>query len=600
MSADSSNSDVTETQPPRTATGNSRHLLVWLGRNYLWRYRWQISIALVFMILEGSMFGFLSYMMKPMFDDVLVGGSRAALVGVGLAIFAIFAIRAVASVLQKVVLTRVSQLTVADIRNDLLAHLMTLDGSFHQKYGPGYLMQRVEGDVDSINKVWRILITGAGRDVIALVSLFGVALGMDWRWTLVAMIGVPIMVAPSIVLQRYVRKYARRARDISAGLSTRLNEVFHGIVPIKLNRLEGYQAARYKALTKERIRTTVASSLGQSAIPGLIDIMSGIGILGVLIYGGGEIISGQKTVGDFMAFFTAIGLAFEPLRRLGAISGTWQIAAASIERIKELLDMQPELRDPPHPLPAPQGVPEIVLDDVALSYSGSAVLRGTSFTAEAGKTTALVGASGAGKSTVFNVLTRLVDPETGAVTIGGVRTDAMRLADLRGMFSVVSQDALLFEDSLRENILLGREDVSEEQLQEVLEAAHVSDFLPRLPQGLDSPAGTRGSNLSGGQRQRVAIARALLRDTPILLLDEATSALDAASEQVVQAALDRLSTGRTTLVIAHRLSTIRNADKIVVMDAGRVVEQGTHDELIAREGAYARLHAMQFEDEQPG
>jgi len=336
--------------------------------------------------------------------------------------------------------------------------------------------------------------------------------------------------------------------------------------------------------------------MGQAALPGLIDIMSGVGILGVLLYGGGEIISGEKTVGDFMAFFTAIGLAFEPLRRLGAVSGSWQIAAASIERIKELLETTPELRDPPDPVPAPSGVPEIALRNVELSYSGAAVLRGTSFVAEAGKTTALVGASGAGKSTVFNVLTRLVDPEQGEVTIGGVPVSAMRLADLRGLFSVVSQDALLFEDSLRDNILLGRDDVTEEELQQVLEAAHVADFLPRLPEGLDSRAGPRGSNLSGGQRQRIAIARALLRDTPVLLLDEATSALDAASEQVVQQALDRLSAGRTTLVIAHRLSTIRNADKIVVMDQGRVVEQGSHDELIARDGAYARLHAMQFED----
>ncbi|MFD1749312.1 ABC transporter ATP-binding protein [Salipiger marinus] len=580
------------TRPPR----KSGSLLGWLWWSYLWRYRGQIAVAFFFMMIEGSMFGFLSYMMKPMFDQVLVGGSESALIWVGFAIFGIFMARALASIVQKVLLTRVSQLTVADIRNDLLAHLMTLDGAFHQKHGPGYLMQRVEGDVDAINKVWRILITGTGRDAIALVALFAVAIGMDWRWTLVALVGVPLMIAPTVLLQRYVRKYARHARDISAGLSTRLNEIFHGIVPVKLNRLEAYQAGRYRRLTRERVRTTVNSSMGQAALPGLIDIMSGVGILGVLLYGGGEIISGEKTVGDFMAFFTAIGLAFEPLRRLGAVSGSWQIAAASIERIKELLETTPELRDPPDPVPAPSGVPEIALRNVELSYSGAAVLRGTSFVAEAGKTTALVGASGAGKSTVFNVLTRLVDPEQGEVTIGGVPVSAMRLADLRGLFSVVSQDALLFEDSLRDNILLGRDDVTEEELQQVLEAAHVADFLPRLPEGLDSRAGPRGSNLSGGQRQRIAIARALLRDTPVLLLDEATSALDAASEQVVQQALDRLSAGRTTLVIAHRLSTIRNADMIVVMDQGRVVEQGSHDELIARDGAYARLHAMQFED----
>ena len=203
---------------------------------------------------------------------------------------------------------------------------MTLDGSFHQAHGPGYLMQRVEGDVGQISKVWRIIITGAGRDVIALVSLFAVALGIDWHWTLVALVGAPLMVLPSILVQRYVRGNARKARDIAAGLSVRLNEVFHGIVPVKLNRLEDYQAARYRKLTDDRITAETRSALGQSSIPGLIDIMAGIGFLGVLFYGGSEIIAGTKTVGDFMAFFTAIALAFEPLRRLGAVSGSWQIA----------------------------------------------------------------------------------------------------------------------------------------------------------------------------------------------------------------------------------------------------------------------------------
>ncbi|KAA8605780.1 ABC transporter ATP-binding protein [Salipiger aestuarii] len=571
-----------------------RGLFLWLWWNYLWRYRLLLAVAIVFMFIEGSMLGLLSYMMKPMFDTVFIGGNSDALWWVGMAIFGSFLLRAVASITQKVVMTQVSERSVGDIRNDLVRHLMTLDGSFHQTHGPGYLMQRIEGDVGGISKVWRIIITGAGRDVVALVALFGVALGIDWRWTLVALLGAPLMVLPSILMQRYVRGHARRARDIGASLSVRLNEVFHGIVPVKLNRLEDYQARRYRDLTDQRIRTETRAAMGQAAIPGLIDIMAGVGFVGVLIYGGNEIISGEKTVGDFMAFFTAIALAFEPLRRLGAVSGNWQIAAASIERLKELLDMVPDLRDPAQPRPAPQGIPGVALRDVRLSYGDSPVLRGASFTAEAGKTTALVGASGAGKSTVFNLLTRLVDPESGVIEIDGTPVTDMRLRDLRALFSVVSQEALLFDETLRENILLGRKDVSEDHLAEVLEAAHVADFIPRIEGGLDARVGPRGSSLSGGQRQRVAIARALLRDTPILLLDEATSALDVQSEAVVQAALDRLAQGRTTLVIAHRLSTVRHADKIVVMDHGMVVEQGTHDALLAQHGVFAKLHALQF------
>ncbi len=578
------------------AAVNPRGLLLWVWRGYLAKHWRLLIVAMIFMALEGSMFGALSYMMKPMFDRVFVGGDGDVIVWVGLLFLGIFVVRAVASIAQKVLLTRISQLSVADIRQDLLAHLLVLDSAYHQTHSPGYLMQRVEGDVDAISKVWRTIITGAGRDVIALFSLFAVAISVDWRWTLVALLGVPILVAPSMILQRYVRKKARRARDVAAKLSVRLNEAFHGIIPVKLNALERYQSERYRVLTEERVKVETSSALGQATIPGMIDIMAGLGFMGVLFYGGSEILSGEKTVGDFMAFFTAIGLAFEPLRRLGNVVGVWQVAAAGIERIRQILDTEPLLRNPAKPKPAPSGVPEIKLENVSLSYGETSILNQCSLTAEAGQTTALVGPSGAGKSTIFNVLTRLVDPSHGIVSIGDVPVTDMALSDLRGLFSVVSQEALLFDDTVLENILLGQADIPEADLKRALDAAHVSDFLPQLSDGLNTPVGPRGSALSGGQRQRVAIARALLRNRPILLLDEATSALDTGSEAKVQEALDELSKGRTTLVIAHRLSTIRDAHKIVVMDQGRVIEEGTHDTLLAQSGTYAALHQMQVRD----
>jgi len=452
----------------------------------------------------------------------------------------------------------------------------------------------VQSDVASINDVWNSILTGAGRDAVALVILMGVALSVDWQWTLIALVGAPLLVLPSIIVQRFVRRRAREARDLGAKLATRLDEVFHGIIPVKLNRLERYQSKRFTDLTDDFVRAEVRATTGTAAIPGLIDIMAGVGFLGVLIFGGGEIISGEKTVGDFMSFFTAIGFAFEPLRRLGMVTGVWQVAAAGIERIRALLEVTPTIQSPANPKPAPKGVPGVSLTNVDLSYGETQVLFGLNLTAKAGQTTALVGASGAGKSTVFNLLARLVEPQSGTVQVGGVDVSDLELNDLRGLISVVSQEVALFDETLRENILLGRTDVTEDRLRDVLDAAHVSDFLPKLPNGLDSPVGPRGSNLSGGQRQRVAIARALLRDTPILLLDEATSALDAESEKVVQDALDRLSHGRTVIVIAHRLSTVREADKIIVMDRGRVVDEGQHEELLANGGLYSRLYDLQF------
>ncbi len=574
-------------------------LFLWLWRGYLARHwRW-LAVALVLMAIEGGSLGLFASMMKPMFDDIFVQGRSTALWVVGIVVMGIFVVRAGTSLGQRVLMTSIRERTAAHLRADLLSHLMRLDGGFHQANPPGYLIERVQGDVSAINQIWSGIVTGMGRDLTSVVALFAVALSVDWRWTLIALVGIPVLVLPSLVAQKYVRRRSRISREIAGKMSTRLDEVFHGISPIKLNGLEGYQSDRYGVLIDQRIRAEVKASAGQAAIPSLIDIMTGLGFLGVLFYGGAEIIQGDKTVGQFMAFFTAMSLAFEPLRRLGNISGLWQSAAASIERMRAIFDARPTLTSPASPRRAPDGAPEIVLDDVSLAYGDLPVLRGASFTAAAGRTTALVGASGAGKSTVFNLLTRLVDPQSGEVSVGGVPTRALKLEELRGMISVVTQDALLFDETLRDNILLGRTDVSEDRLREVLDAAHVSDFLPRLSRGLDSPAGPRGSALSGGQRQRIAIARALLRDTPVLLLDEATSALDTKSETVVQQALERLSEGRTTLVIAHRLSTVQGADSIVVMDHGQVVDQGTHTELLARGGIYADLHALQFRDPAP-
>lgn len=571
-----------------------RSLFAWLWRDYLRPHKVLLIFAVILMAIEGSMLGLLSRMIQPMFDTVFLQGSENALWVVGLSIMGIFFVRAVSSAGQRILMVRVSQLAAAGMRRHLLRHLMTLDSGYHQVNPPGQLIERVQGDVTVVNQIWAAILVGIGRDLVAVVFLFSVALMVDWRWTAVALVGIPFLVLPSLLAQAYVRRRSAGAREIAGRMSTRLDEVFHGINPIKLNALEAYQSARYDALSYDRVDAEVKAASGQAAVPALIDVMTGIGFLGVLVYGGGEIIAGEKTVGQFMSFFTAMSLAFEPLRRLGMMSGQWQMAAASIARLQSVLDEKPTLTSPANALAAPTKAPRIVLDDVTLAYGDLPVLRGASFVAEAGQTTALVGASGAGKSTVFNVLTRLVEPVSGVVSIAEIAVGQMALPELRALFSVVTQDAALFDESLRDNILLGREGVSDQQLGAVLDAAHVSDFLGQLPDGLDSPAGPRGSNLSGGQRQRVAIARALLRDTPILLLDEATSALDTKSEAVVQEALERLSTGRTTLVIAHRLSTVRNADKIVVMDQGRVVDEGTHDALLKRGGIYADLHRLQF------
>ncbi len=572
-------------------------LPLWLWREYFRPHLWWIVAAFVLMSVEGSMLGLLSYMVRPMFDQVFVAGNETAVYRVGIIVLAIFLARSTSGFGQRVLMAAIGQRAIAAMQANLVRHMMRLDSLFFQDNAPGALIERVRGDTQAIQVAWSAVFTSLGRDIISLITLLGVAVSIDWVWTLVAVAGVPLLVVPVFILQRLIHKATRHARQMAALISTRLDEIFHGINPIKLNNLERQQDRRFAQTLKSYVRAQIRSEAGQAGVPAMMDIVAGLGFMGVLIYGGFQIIEGTKTIGQFMSFFTSMALIFEPLRRLGNISGLWQAAVASIERLHAIFQQQPGITSPPAPvaITSDTGRKDIELRDVCFAYGDNPVLDHLTLSAQAGKTTALVGASGAGKSTVFNVLTRLVEPRSGRVTIGDIDIRDMALADLRGLFSVVTQDAALFDETLRDNIMLSRPDASEEEFRRAADAAFVTDFVQHLPQGFDTPAGPRGSNLSGGQRQRVAIARAVLRDAPILLLDEPTSALDAQSEAAVQKALDALSKGRTTLVIAHRLATILHADKIVVMDKGRVVDEGTHEELLSRDGLYASLYRLQFE-----
>ena len=582
-------------QPTRAYT--SRQLFGRFWRGYLRPHLPLMILAFLVMMIEGSTLGLLSYMLEPLFDRVFAPGGSGALIWVGGAIFALFLVRAITSIIGRWLLARVNQTAAGAMQVDLVRHLLSLDSGFFQDHAPGKLIERVQGDTLAAQGAAVLVIGGVGRDLISLIGLFVVAILIDPVWTVAALVGAPLLLIPALLLRRYLWRKATVTREQAGLRATRLDEIFHGIQAVKLNRMEAYQTRRFKGIVDTIRRAEVKTALGRAAMPALVDVITGIGFFTVLMLGGSEVAAGTRTTGEFMSFFTAMALTFQPIRRLSDLAGQWQVAEASLARIYTLFDTRPQGTRPAqsraHPAP---GAPEVRFETVSFTYPDRPVLDGLSFTAEAGKVTALVGSSGAGKSTVFQLISALIEPQSGRILIGGVDVQDLSLFDQRALLASVSQDSALFDETLRENLLLGQTGIDSARLDRVLADAEVAEFAAALPLGLDTPAGTRGSALSGGQRQRIAIARALLADAPVLLLDEATSALDTRTEAAVSAALSRAQSGRTTLVIAHRLSTVKGADKIIVLDRGRLVEEGTHDSLMARQGAYARLQEAQLRD----
>ena len=546
--------------------------------------------------------GAFTQLIKPIIDDIFGRKDASLLWPIALATLLVFLVKGLSTYGQSLLMSRVGHRIVADLQDLLFARLVGLDLAFYDRTSPGSLIARFINDITVLRNSATNAFTGIGKDSLTALVLVGIMFYEDWLLAVVALFAFPIAILPMAKLGRRMRKVSSTRQAEVDHLTTLLDETFQGIRQVKAYGMESYEVGRARERVERVFRLNVKADHTRYLLHPIMETLGGLAVVAVILYGGHQVISDTKAAGSFFAFIVALLLAYEPIKRLTRLHVRIQEGLAAAERVFRLIDQEPRIVEQPEAGALVVSGGTLRFEQVSFTYENedsgarAAALQDIDLVVPSGQTVALVGASGAGKSTVLNLIPRFYDPESGAITIDGQDLREVTLASLRAEIALVSQEILLFDDTLRANIAYGRPDANQGEIEAAAEAAGIHDFIHDLPEGYDTLVGPRGTRLSGGQRQRIAIARAMLKNAPILLLDEATSSLDSETERQVQRALKTLMAGRTTLVIAHRLSTVIDADVIYVMEQGRVVEQGTHGQLLAGAGPYARLHALQFAD----
>ncbi len=558
-------------------------------------YRIGFAAALVAMIVAAATEPLFPALMKPLLDEGFVHKSQFPLWFVPVALIAIFVVRGIATFSSSYALAWVANNVLVDVRTQMFDRVMRLPAEQFEREASGLLISRIVFEVTNVTAAVTRALTTVVRDSIVVLGLVGWLVYLNWKLTLVALLLIPVMTIVVSVYSRRMRRLSRQSLLHTGELTRVVEEAVHGYKVIKIfggYRAQGELFSRtvYK-LRGFAMRMTIA---GSATVP-ITQLSAAIAVAIVVTIALVQSMNEQTTVGGFVSFVTAMLMLLAPLKHLADVNAELQRGLAAAESVFALLDLQEEADVGTVSIGRARG--RLLFENVSYRYPTSAheALREIDLDIRAGEVVALVGASGAGKSTLLNLLPRFIDPTRGRILLDGVALPELRLADLRRQYALVSQEVVLFNDTVRANVALGREDaVDDATIWAALEAARLDTVVRALPEGLDASVGERGTRLSGGQRQRLALARAIVKDAPILLLDEATSALDSATEREVQIALEHTMRGRTTLVIAHRLSTIERADRILVFDHGRIVEQGTHAELLEADSLYARLYRIQY------
>ena len=562
-----------------------------LMKSYILPYWRNLAVAMTLMLISAGMTGVMAKLLEPVMDKVFSQRDAKMLWPMALAVFAVFAIRGAVTYGHNVIMNQLGQRIISNVNRDMFAHIIYADLAYFHGQQSGQLLSRFINDTSIMRTATVEGLTGLGKNTFTIVALIGVMFYQDWKLSLIS-----IFVFPAAFY--FVAKIGRRLRKVSTTTQVHMGELtsilgqsLQGARHIKSYVMEEYEKQRTNTAIENIFNLSTRAFRISAAVSPFAEIISGTAIVTIIIYGGHQVIEGTSTTGKLFSFIAAFLLAFDPMKRLANLNNTMQSGLAAVDRLFQMLDIKPTICDKPGAGELQIKNSVVRFEDVIFTYpDGNEALRGVAFEAPAGKTIALVGESGAGKSTILNLIPRFYEVTGGAIKIDGQDIRDVTLQSLRKNMALVSQEVAIFNDTIRDNISYGSLGATEEQVIAAAKQAAAHDFITELPEGYNTRVGENGVKLSGGQRQRISIARAMLKNAPILLLDEATSALDANSERLVQAALERLQQGKTTIVVAHRLSTIIGADIIYVLSHGKVVEAGSHVELLAQGGAYARLY----------
>jgi len=570
-----------------------KHILSLVKENKL-----RLFLAMVCMLVIAISTSATAFLVKPVLDDIFFNKDHQMLIIIPIAVILIYFLRGLGSYGQEYLMNYVGEGIIRNLRNDLYDRIQDLPLAFFHKEKTGVLMSRITNDVNIIKAMVSTAVTGSLKDSFTIVGLTLVIFYRDWKMALFAFVVLPLAFFPLVEFGRRVRRVSTGCQESMADLNSFLHETFAGNKIVKAFGMESYEKKRFFEKTFRLFKIEMKAVVARSLSSPIMEFLAGLGIAFIIWYGGSKVISGTSTAGTFFSFMAAVLMLYDPVKKLSGLNNAVQQGLAAADRVFDIIEMETDIKEKKNPVEIKRGPHRVSFENVFFKYENVMVLKDINLDVKAGEVLALVGMSGGGKTSLVNLIPRFYDVTQGAIRVDGVNICNASISSLRDQMAIVTQEPILFNESVRNNIAYGKMNATEQEIVKAAKAAYAHDFIQGFPDKFDTNIGELGGRLSGGEKQRICIARALLKDAPILILDEATSSLDAEAEMLVQKALENLMKGRTTFVVAHRLSTIDYADRIAVIVNGRIVEEGKREELIAQKGEFFKLYQMQYSNSQ--